>query len=135
MLRLFGDHPDRSAAGEVFYGLGDELRVQTAVDRVGQSFAQFMRQFGPVVRAEYLMVRDNRGAPGKTSSERFRFSRHAPVYRVRGSVAGNLGCTTLGELCLKPQLRVRAILPTVWRNGLARVRAGQFVDNAGGILT
>ena len=43
----------------------------------------------------------------------------------------DLGCTALGEPCLEPQLHVRAILPTAWRNGLARVRAGQFIDNAG----
>ena len=131
MLRLFGDDPHRSPAGEVFYGLGDELRVQAAVDGVGQSFAQFTRQLGPVVRAEYLMVRDSLGAPGKTSSERFRFSGHGPVYRVRGSPAGNLRCIALRRPCLEPQLHVRPILPAVSRNGLARVRAGQFIDNAG----
>jgi hypothetical protein len=64
VLRLFGDDPRRSPAGQVFYGLGDELRVQAPVDGVGQSLAQLVRQFGPVVRAEYVVQRDSLGAPG-----------------------------------------------------------------------
>ena len=52
VLRLFGDDPHRSPGGQVFYGLGDELGVQARVDGVGQSFAQFMRQLGPVIRAK-----------------------------------------------------------------------------------
>jgi hypothetical protein len=111
--------------------LGDKLGVQAPVNGVGQSFTQLVRQFGPVVRAEYLMVRDSLGATGKTTSEWFDFSGHSPVYRVRGSVAGTIDCTTLGESYLEPQLHVRAIHHAVSKNGLARVRAGQFIDNAG----
>jgi hypothetical protein len=76
MLGLYGDPP---AAGQMFYGQINELGVKARVNGAGQRFAQLVRQFGPVVRAENVVPRYCRGAPRETGSERFSFFRHGLV--------------------------------------------------------